>query len=89
MCDVRAHASPRALWCTQRGRVYDLTTWLDRHPGGRQALLNRGGKDADEDLDFHSARGQALWETVFIGRLVACPGRPHVPSTLTQTCALV
>jgi cytochrome b involved in lipid metabolism len=67
--------------------VYDLTPWLDKHPGGRQALLNRGGKDADEDFAFHSARGQALWNSACIGRLVACPARPHVTSH--QTCALV
>ena len=46
MADVAAHASPDDCWAAVDGGVYDLTTWIDAHPGGRQRILTLCGTDA-------------------------------------------
>lgn len=34
--------------------MYDVTEWLDEHPGGRKILLKNVGKDAtDKFMNFH------------------------------------
>ena len=67
--EVSRHRSPTDLWLTAHGKVYDVTEWVEMHPGGSAALLGRGGRDATRDLDFHSAKARAMWEATYIGRL--------------------
>jgi 4-hydroxysphinganine ceramide fatty acyl 2-hydroxylase len=33
--EVAQHASEQSCWVTYEGKVYDITQWLDKHPGGR------------------------------------------------------
>lgn len=44
--DVAAHNSDDSLWCIIDHRVYDLTDFLDAHPGGSVVLSQIGGTDA-------------------------------------------
>ena len=67
--EVARHCSPTDLWLTAHGKVYDVTEWVETHPGGAAALLRRAGRDATRDLDFHSKRARAQWEATCIGRL--------------------
>lgn len=67
--EVASHNTPKDLWLTAHGKVYDVTVWVERHPGGAAALLRRGGQDASRDLDFHSKRARELWEATCIGKL--------------------
>ena len=34
--EVAKHNTPDSCWCYIGTKVYDITSWLDRHPGGRQ-----------------------------------------------------
>lgn len=43
--EVASHCTPQSCWVIIGGDVYDLTEWLDRHPGGRDVLLKNAGKD--------------------------------------------
>ena len=67
--EVARHCTRGDLWLVVRGKVYDASGWVDKHPGGATALLRRGGHDASRDFDFHSKRGRALWEATLIGRV--------------------
>ena len=44
--EVATHASRDSCWVIVAGKVYDVTEYLDNHPGGSQILLQYGGKDA-------------------------------------------
>ncbi len=33
------------------GRVLQLNTWLDKHPGGRLAVLHMVGRDATDEIN--------------------------------------
>ncbi|XP_023939197.1 cytochrome b5-like [Bicyclus anynana] len=52
--------------------VYDVTKFLDDHPGGHEVLLNVAGKDASEDFDDvgHSTDAKEMMKKYIIGELV-------------------
>lgn len=52
--------------------VYDVTKFLDDHPGGHEVLLNVAGKDASEDFDDvgHSSDAKDMMKKYIIGELV-------------------
>lgn len=43
--DVATHNSRTSCWSIINGGVYDLTSWIPKHPGGEQAILSMCGKD--------------------------------------------
>lgn len=43
--DIEKHASQSSCWTSVNGKVYDVTLWISRHPGGAQAILSLCGKD--------------------------------------------
>ncbi|GAA5842527.1 hypothetical protein JCM11251_004897 [Rhodosporidiobolus azoricus] len=55
---IATHTSPdKGVWLVVEGGVYDVTDFLDDHPGGKKILLNMAGKDAtDKFWQFHSKK---------------------------------
>ena len=53
--DVAIHNTAEGCWTTIDGNVYDLTTWVSRHPGGTDAILFLCGIDGTEA--FHEMHG--------------------------------
>lgn len=49
--EVSKHASSYSCWVIIRGNVYDLTAFLDAHPGGSAVILKHAGKDATEAFE--------------------------------------
>ncbi|OAL44223.1 hypothetical protein IQ07DRAFT_663555 [Pyrenochaeta sp. DS3sAY3a] len=47
--EVAKHNSRRSCWIVISGQVYDVTAFLDDHPGGPNVILRYGGKDATEE----------------------------------------
>lgn len=52
--------------------VYDVTKFLDEHPGGHEVLINVAGKDGSEDFEDvgHSFDAKELMKKYVIGELV-------------------
>lgn len=69
MEEVRRHNNPESCWLVVRGRVYDVTSFVPKHPGSAKAILKHAGTDATTDFDFHSSGAQNLWQTHLIGYL--------------------
>lgn len=46
MAQVRQHAKPTDCWTVVNRTVYDVTAWVNRHPGGSRAIASMCGKDA-------------------------------------------
>ena len=44
--EVALHKKPKDLWIIIYGRVYNVTNWAAKHPGGRRLLEHYGGEDA-------------------------------------------
>jgi cytochrome b involved in lipid metabolism len=45
MADVAKHNSQASCWTAINGNVYDVTTWINQHPGGAEAILSLCGTD--------------------------------------------
>lgn len=45
MEEVELHNSKGSLWSVLNGKVYDLTMYLDYHPGGEKKLMMGAGTD--------------------------------------------
>jgi cytochrome b involved in lipid metabolism len=45
LAQVQTHTTSKSCWAAINGNVYDLTTWISRHPGGAARILSICGKD--------------------------------------------
>ncbi len=45
LAQVALHSNATSCWAAVNGGVYDLTAWINQHPGGKQAILSLCGKD--------------------------------------------
>jgi len=43
--EVAQHKDASSCWTVIEGKVYDLSAWIARHPGGERAILSLCGKD--------------------------------------------
>lgn len=43
--EISQHATPNDCWVIIHNKVYDLTKFLDEHPGGKKVISNWAGKD--------------------------------------------
>jgi cytochrome b involved in lipid metabolism len=46
LAEIQQHASGASCWAAVNGKVYDLTKWINNHPGGSNRILGMCGKDA-------------------------------------------
>lgn len=51
MSEVQTANSASKCWSVISGKVYDLTTWINQHPGGPEAILSLCGKDGTSAFD--------------------------------------
>lgn len=45
LSDIASHNTADSCYTTINGSVYDVTPWINQHPGGRSAILSLCGKD--------------------------------------------
>ncbi|KDQ08767.1 hypothetical protein BOTBODRAFT_118073 [Botryobasidium botryosum FD-172 SS1] len=72
--DVASHSRADDCWVTRAGRVYNVTPFLNDHPGGDDLILRYAGKDIDgamEDPDEHSHSASAfeMLDEYLIGKI--------------------
>eukprot|EP00899_Mesostigma_viride_P018355 jgi/Mesvir1/26520/Mv16176-RA.1 len=69
--EVSQHASLTDCWLIINGKVYDVSKFMDEHPGGDEILLSTTGKDATLEFEDvgHSDTARAQMDTFLIGRL--------------------
>src|SRR6201996_8236661 len=84
--EVKKHNTPEDLWCIIDHKVYDLTDFLDAHPGGNVVLQPVAGTDATKA--FYNLHRQAViqkYETLCIGTIQGEKPEvmPHNPGDLS------
>ncbi|KAF8345367.1 oxidoreductase [Amanita rubescens] len=72
--DVQKHNSESSCWITRGGNVYDVTGFLNDHPGGEDYILQYAAKDVKEimqnaEMHDHSSSAYDMLEEYVIGRL--------------------
>ncbi|XP_058900906.1 cytochrome b5 type B [Kogia breviceps] len=67
--EVAKRNSPKEIWLVIHGRVYDVTRFLNEHPGGEEVLLEQAGGDATESFEDvgHSSDAREMLKQYYIG----------------------
>eukprot|EP01120_Amphizonella_sp_Union-15-10_P012192 TRINITY_DN5376_c0_g5_i2.p1 TRINITY_DN5376_c0_g5~~TRINITY_DN5376_c0_g5_i2.p1 ORF type:complete len:172 (+),score=13.08 TRINITY_DN5376_c0_g5_i2:32-547(+) len=67
--EVAKHFTDTDCWIIIHDKVYNVTIWLDFHPGGKKILLERGGQDATFYFQqrFHSYQAREIMKDFHIG----------------------
>ncbi|TEA30850.1 hypothetical protein DBR06_SOUSAS15510016 [Sousa chinensis] len=73
--EIQKHNHSKSTWLILHYKVYDLTKFLEEHPGGEEVLREQAGGDATENFEDvgHSTDARELSKTFIIGELHPCP----------------
>uniref|UniRef100_A0A8C5QUF3 Cytochrome b5 type B n=1 Tax=Leptobrachium leishanense TaxID=445787 RepID=A0A8C5QUF3_9ANUR len=69
--EVRKRNSAKEIWLVIYGKVYDVTRFVEEHPGGEEVLFEQAGGDATESFDDvgHSYDAKEMLKQYYIGDL--------------------
>jgi cytochrome b involved in lipid metabolism len=70
-CEIARHNTEDSAWLVVGNDIFDVTKFLQQHPGGKDSILRKAGGvvDCSKDLLFHSKMGRKLWRSCYIGRV--------------------
>lgn len=51
MTEVAKHSTPADCWTAVNGKVYNLTQWINKHPGGSKAIIYMCGIDGSKGFN--------------------------------------
>lgn len=68
--EVGQHSTGASCWLILDNKVYDVTTFIPKHPGG-EAILRGCGKDATQMFSRHPESAKTMKEQFYIGDLKA------------------
>ncbi len=76
LSEVESHNSAKSCYVTIGTKVYDVTDFLDAHPGGADLILDYAGKDVgeilkDEDSHAHSDAAYEVLDDSLVAFLVS------------------
>uniref|UniRef100_A0A914VFM6 Cytochrome b5 n=1 Tax=Plectus sambesii TaxID=2011161 RepID=A0A914VFM6_9BILA len=69
--EVKQNNTNKLAWVIIDNKIYDVTKFLDEHPGGCEVLLEQAGGDGTESFEDigHSTDAREMRETYLIGEL--------------------
>ena len=70
MDELALHNSADSCWLAIESKVYDVTDFVTRHPGG-EAILNGCGKDATQMFEQHPQSAKDSLPQFYIGDLAS------------------
>ncbi|PAV58821.1 hypothetical protein WR25_08829 [Diploscapter pachys] len=70
-CEVACHCVPEDVWMIIGNEVFDLTPFLEEHPGGMEILLEFAGGDATDAFESvgHSMAARVRLDKFKVGDL--------------------
>jgi cytochrome b involved in lipid metabolism len=75
LTELAKHNSGASCWLLISSKIYDVTPYLNSHPGGEAEILKTCGTDATviydnrDNTGSHSSRARAMLVDYFIGNL--------------------
>ncbi|XP_030766125.1 cytochrome b5 isoform X2 [Sitophilus oryzae] len=83
--EIKKHTDKTSTWIVINNDVFDVTRFLNEHPGGEEVLLEQAGKDASEAFEDvgHSSDAREMMLKYKVGTLVASERKPEQPKKST------
>lgn len=71
LAQVKEHNKPDDVWFVVHNKVYDVTKYLEEHPGGSAILHDVAGQDATQEFEDvgHSEEANESLESLYVGDL--------------------
>ncbi|XP_045132260.1 cytochrome b5-like isoform X2 [Portunus trituberculatus] len=69
--EIAKHKTPDSCWFIIHDKVYDVSKFLDEHPGGEEVLLEQAGQNVTENFEDvgHSTDAREMMMEYCIGEL--------------------
>lgn len=79
LAEVAKHNTNKSTWLNIHNTIYDVTEFLNEHPGGEEVLLEVAGKEATEMFEDvgHSTDARELMKKYKIGEVVEHERKEH------------
>ena len=61
LAEVEEHKDRNSCWVVIDNKVYDVSKFLDEHPGGEEVILDYGGRFATEPFEDVGHSEDARW----------------------------
>ncbi|APA15473.1 hypothetical protein SS1G_13399 [Sclerotinia sclerotiorum 1980 UF-70] len=86
--EAAEHKTKKDLFMVIHDKVYNVSSFVDEHPGGEEVLLDVGGQDATEAFEDvgHSDEAREILKGLHIGTLKRVAGDP-APKPQTTTAS--
>ncbi|XP_055311470.1 cytochrome b5 [Sitodiplosis mosellana] len=72
LAEIAKHNSNQSSWIVIHNNIYDVTKFLNEHPGGEEVLLEQAGKDASESFEDvgHSTDAREMMQRYKVGEVI-------------------
>ncbi len=73
LAEVAVHNSQASCWTTIEGKIYDLTPYIGRHPGGEKNIMKVCGKDGTaifENQHGGESKPETRLQSLYVGTLI-------------------
>jgi len=82
LSQIATHNTAASCWMIVNGKVYDVTSYLPRHPGGINAILPYCGKDGGAAFAGlpHSQNANTILASYFVGNVGSAPTPTPTPT---------
>ena len=67
--EVATHTTKESCWFIAHNNVYNVTEFINRHPGGKFVILSKAGMDVTKHFKWHSSHAKELWKKYKIGEI--------------------
>lgn len=69
--EIQAHNVSGDSWLIIHDKVYNITSFMEEHPGGEEVLLEQAGSDATESFEDvgHSTDAREMLQQYYVGEL--------------------
>nr|XP_033790205.1 cytochrome b5 [Geotrypetes seraphini] len=69
--EIKKHNHSKSTWIILNHRVYDVTKFMEEHPGGEEVLREQAGGDATETFEDigHSTDARIMSKSFIIGEV--------------------
>lgn len=71
--EVSIHNNKNDCWSIVNNNVYELTSWISKHPGGEREIISMCGKDAASAFDDQhggESKPEKILASYYIGTLI-------------------